>query len=430
MEKLYLGIAREIITPEVGGRLYGYRPDIYSERVNDDLTATAYYFQQGQTKALMVSITLCSIGKTVADRLLKEIEDRFGITCAMLSAIHTHSGPCMQGRDGWGDADTEYIENIFIPGLLKAVERAVANPVPVKMGIACGNSFVGINRRELTLENKTKLGQNPWGPFNPRMTVISFRDEAGNAVANMIHYGAHCTAAGHNHEVSRDWPGPMIDRLETETGGITAFFNGPEGDVGPRLSNGKTIGDLSHVYELGAVAAQDAVRIYRSITGWHTPVLRAGSGICRIPLKARLTEEEARKMYEENKDSTVNLRAAMRRSALETLQQYETGIPEEQEYTFRQPMVALDENVLTGFPYELFSELGLRMDAAFPDARILPIVNTNGALAYFVTQDAICRGGYEVNHFLYSRVQAYCEHSDWHLVTEAVNNIKTVLTEE
>ena len=42
MEKLYLGVAREIITPAIGGQLYGYRPDIFSESVEDDLTVTAY----------------------------------------------------------------------------------------------------------------------------------------------------------------------------------------------------------------------------------------------------------------------------------------------------------------------------------------------------------------------------------------------------
>ena len=72
------------------------------------------------------------------------------------------------------------------------------------MGVANGNSFVGINRRELTEENKIKLGQNPWGCFNPKMTVISFADEHGTAVANMIHYGAHGTAAGKNQEITRD----------------------------------------------------------------------------------------------------------------------------------------------------------------------------------------------------------------------------------
>ena len=42
MEKLYMGVARENITPKVGGQLYGYSPDVFSKSVADDLTATAF----------------------------------------------------------------------------------------------------------------------------------------------------------------------------------------------------------------------------------------------------------------------------------------------------------------------------------------------------------------------------------------------------
>ena len=113
---------------------------------------------------------------------------------------------------------------------------------------------MGVNRREIRANNKIDFGQNPWGCFNPRMTVISFKNDEGNVVANIIHYGAHCTAAGRNTEISRDWAGVMVDSLEKESGGITAFFNGAEGDVGPRLSNGGTTGDMSHVKETGEIA--------------------------------------------------------------------------------------------------------------------------------------------------------------------------------
>ena len=44
----------------------------------------------------------------------------------------------------------------------------------------------------------------------------------------------------------------MIDRLEAATGTLTAFINGAEGDVGPRLTNGKTVGNISLVEEHGA----------------------------------------------------------------------------------------------------------------------------------------------------------------------------------
>ena len=60
-QNLILGVARTIITPKVGTLLYGYRPDLVSESVNDDLTATAFYFKQGERVALLVSVTLGSV---------------------------------------------------------------------------------------------------------------------------------------------------------------------------------------------------------------------------------------------------------------------------------------------------------------------------------------------------------------------------------
>ena len=41
-KKLYLGVARKDITPEIGCNLYGYQPDVYSESIHDNLTVTAY----------------------------------------------------------------------------------------------------------------------------------------------------------------------------------------------------------------------------------------------------------------------------------------------------------------------------------------------------------------------------------------------------
>lgn len=432
MEKLYLGIAREVITPEVGGNLYGYYPDIYSNSVADDLTVDAYCFRQGDTQVLMVSATVCAIAEDTCDALRAQIQERFGIPTenCMLSAIHTHSGPCLTGGTGWGGRDVAYVENIFMPGVLKAVEAAVKDPVAVTMGVAEGNSLVGINRRELTLENKAKLGQNPWGPFNPRMTVMDFKDEAGQSVATMVHYGCHPTSAGHNHEITRDWPGVMIDALETETGGMVSFFNGPEGDVGPRISNGKTIGNdsMDYVYELGAVAAADAKRIYGQITEYTTPELKAYSGRCEIPLRPRMSREEAQKMYDDNKDSTRNMAARMKVTAQNIMAAWDSGEPQLESEGFDQTIIMFGDRVFAGFPYELFSEIGMRIDGGVADKSVLPVVNTNGSRAYFVTQDAICRGGYEIRQFLYRNVQAYCENADFELIKAVLKNLSNVAT--
>ena len=429
MEKLYLGIGRAIVTPEVGGNLYGYYPDLYSETIADDLTVDAWYFYQGQTKALMISATVCSVAEDICDSLRAEIAQRYGIPAenCMISSIHTHSGPCLTGgSEGWGNRDVAYVENIFIPGVLKAVEIAVEDPVPVTMGVAEGDSFVGINRRQLTLENKVILGQNPWGSFNPRMTVLSFKNEADEVVGAMVHYGCHATSAGHNHEVTRDWPGVMIDGLEAETGGMVSFFNGPEGDIGPRLTNGKTIGNhsMDYVYELGEVASNDAKRIYGQITDYATPELKTVSARCEIPLRPRISREEAEEMYEMFKDRTKNMTALKKATALKVMEEWDAGLPQKESDGFDQTIIALGENLFTAFPYELFSEIGMRIDGGMPDARVLPVVNTNGSKFYFVTQDAICRGGYEISQFLYHNTQAYCDDADFLLIQATLENLK------
>ena len=73
MDKLLLGVAREIITPEIGCQLYGYAPDVFSTTVEDDLTATAFYFKQGETEILMVSIEVCLINTELTNEILEKI---------------------------------------------------------------------------------------------------------------------------------------------------------------------------------------------------------------------------------------------------------------------------------------------------------------------------------------------------------------------
>lgn len=428
MEKLYLGVAREIITPEIGGQLYGYRPDVFSNTLADDLTVTAFYFRQAERQALMLSATVCLIHTELARRILAAIEAHYGIpkeNC-MLCATHTHSGPNTAGTTGWGDIDEAYCETVFIPAILASVKNAMGSTQPVKMGTACGNSLVGINRRELDGENLVILGQNPWGCFDPRMTVISFINGSGQPVANMIHYGAHGTAAGTNHEISRDWSGIMTDTLEKQTGAITAFFNGPEGDVGPRISNGKTVGDLSYVRELGSVAAQDAVNIYRNIRSYTCPRLAVSNKPISIPLKKRIPLAQAQQILEQYRGKTVNSAGMLHAYSRQVIASYEQGFADAEAFQTEQTVIALGDTLFAAFPFELFSEVGMRIQKAFRSKSVLSLSNTNGSEGYFITQDAICRGGYEVTMYLYGHLQPYEDHADFHLLRETVSHIQTI----
>ena len=427
-EVLKLGVARRVITPKIGCNLSGYAPDVYAESLNDDLTATAYCFSQGNTTAMIVSVTVVSIRTALVDEMRERIEELTGVprdNC-MIHAIHNHSGPITNGGFGWGDIDREYCDTILVPRVLEAAKEAVEKAEPVKMKVSVGESYVGINRREITEENKVILGQNPWGSFDPKMTVISFCSASGAPVANLVHYGCHGTASGKNHEISRDWAGVMIDMLEENSNAMTAYLNGPEGDVGPRLANGKTVGKqhVRYAMQLGGVAGGDAVRIYKQAGGYADADLQVSTRTISIPLDKRIPKEVAEAEYETFKSFTVNLKARKGRFYKRVLDSYLENYREVEAVEIKQTVIRIGDLAIVSFPYELFSEIGMRIAKSSPFPYTLSLSNTNGSEGYFVTEDQICRGGYEVDMFLTKYVQPYRPNVDHFAIKQTLEHLR------
>lgn len=429
---LYLGIAREDTTPEIGARIYGYRPDVYSESVHDRLSTAVFAFKCENVISIMISASVCLMSSKISDELRKIIseENNIDINNIVIACTHTHSGPALHDQSGWGDLDMEYYNNIFKPAVLKATADALNSLEPVKVGLATGESLVGVNRRELTIENSISFGQKPWGPFDPKMTVISFKNNKDEVVANIIHYGAHQTAAGNRPIISRDWSGVMVDAVEAESGGITVFFNGPEGDIGPRLSNGRTVGDMSYVEELGQVAANDALKIYRNISSYDDVEFTVNASDVCIPLVPRIPYPEAVKAFEEaNLGDGVNLTKLQYEHCRWVKESYENGYVEKESKCIKQVAIRIGKAVFISFPYELFTEIGLRIDKEFPGYEILSLSNANGSEGYFPTSDQMCLGGYEVAMFKYTDIQQCVDNADYYLVAGSVENVKKLLEE-
>lgn len=433
MHKLYLGIGREDITPPLGGRLFGYNDYTFSDGINDRLHVTALYFVSGGKKVMLINATVCEVQTALALRIREKVAEavQLPVDACILTATHTHTAPTVMSMTGWGDIDTEYVETIFEPKILKAALEATKQPIPVKMGVAAGTSLVGINRRQLNKDNTVSLGQNPWGAFNPEMTVMSFVDKEGNTVANMIHYGAHATASGHSTRISRDWPGVMTDRLEEITGGLTVFLQGAAGDVGPRLSNGKTTSGtedaekaVACAMEHGSFAAQDAVRIYKDIRKYEDADLKVCSRDIHIPLAARISLEEAEAGYADYKDSTGGTKAYKMQYFKDVIDAYTNGCEEKQFEIFHQSIARIGDVALVCFPYEMFSEISMRVSRASKVPYTISVCYTNGADSYFATEDSLCRGGYEVAAHECVGAQHRAPNADWHLVTETLKNLE------
>ena len=242
----------------------------------------------------------------------------------------------------------------------------------------------------------------------------------------MIHYGCHGTASGRNREITRDWPGVMVDTMQELTGGATAFFNGPEGDVGPRLNNGATVGlqRVRDALELGGVASGDAMRIYRQPKVFFEPALSVSYREIELPIKPRVDREYAKEQYEKYKDQTINLAGATRDYYRSVLESYENGYVEERTRAFPQTVIRIGELAFVSFPYELFSVIGMRIAQESPVPYTLSLSNTNGALGYFATQDQLCLGGYEIEMFQTSSIQPFVDDADYYMVVETVKHLK------
>jgi hypothetical protein len=418
---LEAGIGREIITPKVGGNLMGYRPDVISTSVHDDLTVSVAAFRYGDEQVLLLSVTVCIISNELAD----EIRTQLGKSCGLspsrviLAATHTHSGPITISMSGWGDCDREYCDIILIPACIRASKKAQDSLQPVRMGIGETQSTVGVNRRELLRDGKVILGQNPWGVYDPRMTVLAFADTKGKPFFNIVHYGAHCTAAGMNVEITRDWAGVMIDRLEAESGAVTFFCNGAQGDVGPRLSNGKTTGDICHVIEIGAEAALDAVGAWRAIKDYREAELAVAEGTISIPCAPLPPLDTVRQMLSQYKEPpTVNLACAIYTTLKQIEALYAEGKTDTGDFAFFQTLFRIGPAVFIPFPFEIFSEITIRLRTYSKFRHTLSLSNTNGSYSYFPSQDQICRGGYEVEVFHWNRANRLPDDADTRIINE------------
>ncbi len=420
----YAGASRADTTPPVGTLLYGYNPHQESTSIHDNLSVTAIAFQQGDDCAIMMTVTVGDFATHLVQMFQEKIGEACGIPAGrvMISSTHTHSAPNVTGLDGWGEIDWPYVNDILLPGALKACKEAMDNLAPAEYAVGTTLSEVGINRRQQMENGVITLGQNPWGTYDPTMTLINIRNSETKAgIINMIHYGCHGTAAGCNREISRDWSGIMIDRLEAVTGILTAFWNGPIGDVGPRLTDGKTASHIQFVEELGGVAAQDAKKAWNALGGYKTGELRLYEDTLSIPYKPLPAKEEveAKLATYVEPEKLINIQALEYAHYKAVKEVYDAGVPaHDTHFRFPQCILSIGDVSFIPFPFEIFSEISLRHRCHAPTRYTLCLSNTNGYNAYMPTEDQIVRGGYEILCFLYCGAYTLVNNSDQVLLDE------------
>ncbi len=432
--KFLCGAAREIITPKIGTNLYGYAPDVISTEVHDDLTLSAIAFGDGERTLIIVSVDLAELNTDLVTEMRAACADACGtaLSDVIITTTHNHCAPNLSGLSGWGDIDRDYCA-VFLPALLRAVRAAVARMADAEIGVATGKSAVGINRRETAQNGETVLGQDPQGLYDDRMTVIRIRErETGVGIVDLIHYGCHGTACGCSTIITRDWPGGMIDGMEAHTGTLTVFVNGAIGDVGPRLSNGGTTGDITYVESLGAIAAADAVRIADTVTEYRTSTLKKFIGTVHLPHIAPPSLDDVRREKEAlgAPEKLVNCEGLHYQHLcdLEAWHMDEGREDVPRAFKFDMPIFAIGDILMLPYPYEIFSDTSIRLRGLSGYTHTLCLSCADGYNGYLPSQDQLCRGGYEVAVFRYASLFPLAPDTDDHLIDETLRIINATNT--
>ncbi len=428
---LFVGFAKEDITPELGCPLYGYPTSIVrnAEKVYDTLTVGVAAIKQNDKSLLLISAELCAFNESDTTEMRIAISKETGVKSEdiIISTIHTHSGPVTRSSAGWGDADNNYVFKCFLPKAITTSKNAIAKQRPALMGFGTAKTLAGINRREIDENGNVILGYNPDGPYDPTVTLISFKALDGTNIGSIAHFAAHPTAAARNCSFTRDWPGVMVDRVTKITDAPCIFFNGAEGDIAPRVSSTDPYRDESYIFEPGNMAGESAEEAYKSIEKYDVPEIKIAYGDIELPFIAPPPYEAVKvEIYEMEKkpDEIEGVRASHYAQLNKIKEVYESGKEFPKSLTIPQTVISLGDLVIVPAPFEVFCKISLAIREGSPYKHTVLFGLSNGSRGYMPTEDQIPAGGYEVDSFRAVGITSLVNDTDKHFIEQNVKLVR------
>ncbi|MCL5279418.1 MAG: neutral/alkaline non-lysosomal ceramidase N-terminal domain-containing protein [Planctomycetes bacterium] len=377
---LKAGTARIDITPEKPVTMFGYdaRKDL-STGVHDPLSARVLAFEADGKRLVLVSTDLIGFYSGTADYLRQALLSEFRLQPSelFLTAIHNHAGPALAIDPQRGHANNlEYTEKLK-GKLIEVVRQALGGLEPVRLGLAVGSCPIGVNRRELRVNNRGEssivLGRNVYGPTDKEVLVLKVATAEGKVKAVAFDYATHGTClGGRNYTISGDVLGLAEQFVEKILGSdvIVPAFAGASGDINPwlRAETGFNT-DSGWVPEpvlQGTFLGEEVVHVYRSIrqTG---PADKIGTAFVMLQLPVKPPEDPSAKKSEGPGTRPLNVTVAR-----------------------------LGDVAFVGLGAEVCTEIGMAIKAASPCEHTFVITHCNGAASYLPTKEMYVQDGYEV----------------------------------
>lgn len=392
-----VGTAQVDITPKPGVELSGFAARTQpSTGVLDPLFAKALYLADGGERVLWIHCDLVGFDREIVLEFREWAQQRFGLAAGqvMLSATHTHSGPCTIYVEECGRYDQAYVK--FLQGRLReGAETALARAEDCEVVTAEGHLDLAVDRRQQVSKHT-----------DPRVAALGFRRSDGAFKAVAVNYPMHPVALGSsNRRISADMPGQTALRLSRQLPGNPAVLvtNGACGNLNPPAENVP----FTQVELWGKQVAEAVVPLLKRATPLQGARLRVIARVFPLPmdtLDVNGIEAFAKRALLDQKslaewgDKYGRVVEHWRSSLIAEIQAGRSNGHREAELF----AVCIGDIILLGANAEVFSEFTdwLRRGS---EKKVYLIGYANGDLGYLPTRAAYAEGGYEVEvaHLFY-----------------------------
>ncbi len=274
--------------------------------LRDPLYARVLVLKDARTSVAIVSTDLIVFA---SPKVIAEARAKWGVDHVILCATHTHAGMAPRGliikppvAPDWTRSGKAPADVIDWPGLssdpwyaateakiVAAIGEAMRNLFAARLVAGKGafeSAYMAHNRRLVRAGGVSPMWENPdrrpTQPVDPTVGVIRVEDLSGKPRAFAVQYACHPVALMGAGVVSRDFPGAMVDHIESELGPdcLAMFLQGASGDLDPYdLHNLRGENRFNIVQQAGVSLGRAALRIAAD--------LKAGPDTGQPPLQVR-----------------------------------------------------------------------------------------------------------------------------------------------
>ncbi len=406
---LRAGAAIADVTPALGVSLSGpISKRGPARRIVTPLHARALVLDNGRERIAFVVCDCTIIYRDVVDKAKRLVRERTGLPPErfVLASTHSHAAP----RVGLAtsELDLQYYD-LFCRGIADAVETAIENLAPAKVGWGVGSKPDFVRCRRDLLEPGT-LAMDPFGeqndravmrggnkvtrpagPADPQVGVLSVQHADGRPLAVLASYPVHYVTGDKRGDVTADYWGHFADRLATlmETDKADPPFVGimarsPGGDIAPYR------GGYEGMKELGDALAKEAFRVCRQIDYRdHVPL-----GVRQSTIEVEVRRPDAERIEWAN----AVLAGTWNGKGLRNSKVYAQQTLELAQFPATVPVCLqafrIGELGITTVPCELFASTGLAIRKDSPLRPYFNIDMANGFWCYLPPPEQHKLGGY------------------------------------